>query len=49
MPYVCQSLRRPEEGIGTPGNRVTNDCALPGVGAGNQPWFSARIANAFSL
>jgi hypothetical protein len=30
-----QYLRRPEEGVGSPGNGITGSCEVPDVGAGN--------------
>ena len=35
-PHVCLVPKRPEEGAGVSGTRVTGTCELPEVGAGNQ-------------
>ena len=36
----------PEEGIRSPGSKITNGCGSPSVGAGDQTWIlSTRAAN----
>lgn len=37
-PQECRHLRRPEEGIRTPGVGVTGSCELSNLSAGNQTW-----------
>lgn len=40
--YVCGHLRRPEEGVGSPGAAVTEGCGLTNVCAGSQAYVLNR-------
>lgn len=37
-PHACRCLRRPIEGIRSPGTKVPGSCELPGTRSGNQTW-----------
>jgi hypothetical protein len=40
--YVCLSHQVPEEGIRSHGARVTEDCEMLDVGAGNRTWVLCK-------